>query len=883
MPPPRQKSPLFLKRCLRPISTLGWLLRGSTTAVVRCRPVEALTIHDVSVSPPRAGGSFVGGAVVAFSPRLSSKLTVRYSVLGTGYMRLRPGQGGGDRDERIDLSQPMVLRCLDGDVVGEIILVAVLCIRSMGSPSFDATLAVKCVVEQFAAFGKAKPPLNMQLAVRSRMKACGVGACALEFCVAGRFVAGDVSHHEFAAPERAVLHSRLLNALSGLARSATDHAEDSDPMQQCATPAAAGAVPPDPTAAVSIAVRPSFRNPLLPQFCSLSPRAGALLKRLSAMVSSLASALPSAVPPRSAGDKRPREPASGISGPHPELLPESSRRTQVLVEVLQLLCDAVGACLLPTGASLTAVSLARIEAVLGEFEAHLFTGSASLIAARSRPITALASEARADMLQQVWCLRVAKGIKLPCRTCWMLLQGTAPCGRPHCMFSVQHGGMAPGGALFIDGGLFPLANPRGEQLPLPRSLRSPVQLLAPCPCVFVRRRAWLTARKSVRAHVACVPGEVRDPQSLLRPWLAACETALSLRAELRTMLTSLGGDTRIPSRNDAVLERLVAALRATVVVQPTSLPTPAPHPPSQATTVVGLTPPPISQRLSHLFVPKPPRVEVVAQRAEQRPAGGSTAGSTRDEPARAYAQVSRTCVPFIAMPHSAPFLRAPPTLELLSPPGPAASSPDDPSSRPSPGSAGGGAAARSSVSVAAAVQAALEDDGASLSRAFDAALRRGTALPTRRSNPFEGESARTLLPPAGRFIHSATGIPVTQAEAPVDSEDEVGHEALTDESAARLRALDDVAPADKAVMLMWNGFAAKRVVYSAAVLPQACVLFVREHRAALRRLGLRAALLRLLSYLWDTAALSAESIAACMAALDEGIHEGSAPPGFGLV
>lgn len=424
---------------------------------------------------------------------------------------------------------------------------------------------------------------------------------------------------------------------------------------------------------------------------------------------------------------------------------------------------------------------------------------------------------------------------------------------------------------------------------------------ASCPCLSVRRRAWLTARRDISGRLACVPGAVRDPPDI-QPWLDACQTVLRARQLLLGVLKAVAAATPAPgARVDRELERLVQfyalppppdppPARQATLAAPVPLLVQGPVPPQRADPPrpggSSLPPPlvrPASPALLTLFRPanssrgaqQAQLSQLVARPVQSRSGGGI--GSRGPYNKQVAAAPSLDGVRFVALPPPPEALRlsapaspsaapAAPAAAAASPPAPSPTSSLSPSGRRS-----AGPSTRASVSLAAAIQSSLANEGAALAEAFNAALRRGAAPASRRPNPLTGHGARAALPPAGRFIHSATGVPVSQAEDPVDSEDELAHAWLSDESAARLRALDDVSPEDKAVMLLWNSFAAERgrAVFSATALPQACVLFARAQRSTLRRLGLRAALLRLLVHLWDGAALDAESVAACLAALDE--------------
>lgn len=474
---------------------------------------------------------------------------------------------------------------------------------------------------------------------------------------------------------------------------------------------------------------------------------------------------------------------------------------------------------------------------------------------------------------------------------------------------------AAGCAFLAAAGLATGASPSGRLLPSTLAAHHPSKASAAavssalsCACIPVRRRAWLAARRTNCARLACIPGTVRALPDL-EPWRDACQSVLQSRQLLLGIVTATGAPA--PSSGvDSDLGRLISFYAPPPPPQhPPALevvPPPLPMPPllsgpvlplradAPRPGVVGrplpapLAGPPVSALLT--LKPAPPPSRGAQQQARpslpQTATGGTVARGSQAKPATAAPSLDG--VRFVALPPPPAALRlAAPTSPSAALPAvlPLASSPPDaPSPAPSSLSPGGlrsnsGPSARASVSLAVAIQASLAHEGAALAEAFDAALRRGAAPAVRRTQPLAGLTARVVLPPAGRFIHSATGVPVTQAEDPVDSEDELGHPWLADESAARLRALDDVSPEDKAVMLLWNGFAAEgRAVYSATALPQACVLFARSRRATLRRLGLRAALLRLLMHLWDGAALDAESVAACLAALDE---EGGGGPGEG--
>lgn len=410
VPDAKRRPPVFLRRCLRPAAEFARLLRGSAAAVRQCRPVDATVVSRVSVCVPQSAGICAAGLAVAFFPRLSSKKTVRYGVLSTGLLRCRPPRNP-DEASRLDLVKPMVLRAADGVSLGDIVVVAALFLQGPaggGSAAMtNATRAAECAADQFSAFIKAKPPLNMQLAVRSHLKASGLGSCALEYCVVGRFTAGD-AWRAGTAPQTATVHSRLFNALSGVSREASDAAGGSD-GESSHIPAAAAqprlsatsASPAGPSASVLLEHRSSFRDIFIPPCRVLSPLQSSIIRQLSAAVTEVAAAstaLESVASPRAAviaraavgdppvaGDKRPRESAAPAVGGAEDAHTE-------LAAMATLIREAVGACMFPGGRPVVALALNRIMS-----RASPSAGGDSRLAA----VAALVAEARGVL--QVRC------------------------------------------------------------------------------------------------------------------------------------------------------------------------------------------------------------------------------------------------------------------------------------------------------------------------------------------------------------------------------------------------------------------------------------------------------------------------------------------------
>lgn len=402
--PPRAVSlvqcrpPVFLRRCLRPSAELGRLLRGSAEAVRQCRPVDATVIQRVNICVPESAGNCVAGLVVAFSPRLSSKQSVRYTVLSTGLLQRRTPRSP-DGAAHLELVKPLELRVAEGGTLGEIVVVAALCLPSTGGAQ-HAARAAESAAEQFAAFSKAKPPLNMQLAVRSHLKASGLGSSVLEYCVAGRYTAGD-AWRAGTAPHAAVLHSRLFNALSGISRDATDAggAEAIEGLDAKAprAPREGSTLPAGPFVTVLLEHRSSFRDILHPPCRVLSPLQASVLKRLCAAAATVGSlhgvaASPTAVltaapgtgvAPPTAGDKRPRE-APGVANV------AAVDGSQELLVVAKLLRDALGACLLPAGRPVVSSALDRLATAT---RVSSSTGGEG----RFRTLAALVSETQGEL------------------------------------------------------------------------------------------------------------------------------------------------------------------------------------------------------------------------------------------------------------------------------------------------------------------------------------------------------------------------------------------------------------------------------------------------------------------------------------------------------
>jgi hypothetical protein len=786
MPGKRRLPPIFLQRCLRGRSEAARRFRGSSTLTKACCQLDSayLTLGYLVVprlSTTTAGCS--GGVLVALAPRLSSKLSVRYSVLAHCPLRAAVGNA----ETRLNLEKPLVIDC--STAAGcETIVVAVLVMQSALTPA-KLTKVEACLLEQLRSFAsKAKPPANMQVALRSGLKAAGLGAGPLEFCVLGRFASGALPQEALVAPTLVPMHSKLYNALSGLARDSVDPDEAAlHPVPTTVTNGATLSSPAPPPAIVSsLLLRPSFHDVMQPQPRVLSTRVERVLAELtkaatafSELCSARTGAASSGI---GAGSKRAREPVVAVEAML--LLPIARHLRAALSSCLFPSCWPPAESLLVKGLDAVASATRVAGDTSGSTKSNL--SSYAALGVVGAHLTGAAAVARREV---------------------------PLCGLPNCLYSDSK----PSPAAAADATAV-IESPSPQE----RSAR------LRCECHTRLRRGWLDAYRIVAASQAPAAGVVRPVPDAAK-WAEACVDALrtvNLLTALERALSLEADPPRVqgaaPSKDHGAVTAASAATVKAVSVTPGAAVSKAR---SFASPSVDATGPPGTSRLS---VP-----DVVV-----RASGGASSAASNASSSAALAV-----------------------------------SPASPSGRPSsaltlsPSFTGGRRTGRPTATLAVSLQAALVVH-ASLEPAFAAAAERGQSVRCVSQRELMG-SGRSL-PPAGRYIHGNSGIPVTPLEDPIDSGDELDTDWLHAESAARLAALDDVPPDDKAVMLLWNDFMRTKYVSGEIDLPQAFLVFVRRHARQLAQERLHAALLRMLLSQWDRAVLDAESLATCVAAALKG-------------